>query len=242
MLLENDRRGFKTERGKIYQKYAGIHYLKYDAFITVSSSRGTIKLPAKGRVIIDASGYSRYNLNTPGGYQVTAWNPYPIIPPLTMPFYSPPQQSRVPHEEYRNEVPLPDEIICLTPPTHKAWSFVAKTWGSVLVANLSEIVFDDLAFDQLVLKPDHKKMIKAMVETYSEDGNKLAKDLVSGKGGGLVMVLHGKPGALCVLLHLQFDYSPDPLILPAINDRHSDPYCRSGLRAFEGKLPAPSLD
>ncbi|CEL59914.1 hypothetical protein RSOLAG1IB_09198 [Rhizoctonia solani AG-1 IB] len=193
-VMTDQRKNDLIERGKIYQKYAGIHYLKYDAFITVSSSRGTIKLPAKGRVIIDASGYSRYNLNTPGGYQVTAWNPYPIIPPPTMPFYSPPQQSRVPHEEYRNDVPLPDEIICLTPPTHKAWSFVAKTWGSVLVANLSEIVFDDLAFDQLVLKPDHKKMIKAMVETYSEDGNKLAKDLVYGKGGGLVMVLHGKPG------------------------------------------------
>jgi hypothetical protein len=57
-----------------------------------------------------------------------------------------------------------------------------------------EIVFDDLAFDQLVLKKEYKKMIKALVETHAGQGDGLAKDLVAGKGGGMVMVLHGKPG------------------------------------------------
>ncbi|CAE6443494.1 unnamed protein product [Rhizoctonia solani] len=182
------------ERGKIYQKYAGIHYLKYDAFIAISTDRGIIKLPAKGRVMIDADGYSRYNLNTPGGYQPTTWNTYPPRMPPPVPYYSPQQQPRIPHEEYKNDDPLPDEIICLTPPTHKGWSFVAKAWGTILVTNLSEITFDELAFDQLVLKPEYKKMIKALVETHSGSGDGLAKDLVSGKGGGMVMVLHGKPG------------------------------------------------
>ncbi|KAG8686540.1 hypothetical protein FRC11_008796 [Ceratobasidium sp. 423] len=182
------------ERGKIYQKYAGIHYLKYDAFIAISTDRGIIKLPAKGRVIIDADGYSRYNLNTPGGYQPTSWNTYPTRMPPPVPYYSPQQQPRIPHEEYKNDAPLPDEIICLTPPTHKAWAFAAKAWGNILVTNLSEITFDELAFDQLVLKLEYKKMIKALVETHSGGGDGLAKDLVSGKGGGMVMVLHGKPG------------------------------------------------
>ncbi|CAE6427141.1 unnamed protein product [Rhizoctonia solani] len=193
-ILTDQAKRDLIERGKIYQKYAGIHYLKYDAFTAISTERGIIKLPAKGRVMIDADGYSRYNLNTPGGYQPTTWNTYPSRIPPPVPYYSPQQQPRIPHEEYKNDSPLPDEIICLTPPTHKGWSFVAKAWGSVLVTNLSEITFDELAFDQLVLKSEYKKMIKALVETHSGSGDGLAKDLVSGKGGGMVMVLHGKPG------------------------------------------------
>ncbi|KAJ1305102.1 hypothetical protein OPQ81_000141 [Rhizoctonia solani] len=181
------------ERGKIYQKYAGIHYLKYDAFIAISTDRGIIKLPAKGRIITDADGYSRYNLNTPGGYQPRSWNTYPNRPPV-IPYYSPQQQARIPYEEYKKDEPIPDEILCLTPPTHKGWSFAAKAWGSILVGNLSEIAFDELAFDQLVLKSEYKKMIKALVETNSANSDELAQDLVSGKGGGMVMVLHGKPG------------------------------------------------
>ncbi|KAH7338390.1 P-loop containing nucleoside triphosphate hydrolase protein [Rhizoctonia solani] len=184
------------ERGKIYQKYAGIHHLKYDAFIGIpTTDRGIIKLPAKGRVILDTDGYSRYNLNTPGGYQPTSWNTFPTRMPLTIAYPSPQlKKTRIPHEEYKNDSPLPDEIICLTPPMHKGWSFAAKAWGNILVTNLSEITFDELAFDQLVLKPEYKKMIKALVETHSGSGDVLAKDLVSGKGGGMVMVLHGKPG------------------------------------------------
>ncbi|CAE6449296.1 unnamed protein product [Rhizoctonia solani] len=193
-IMTDQSKNDLIERGKIYQKYAGIHYLKYDAFVAISTDRGIIKLPGKGRVIIDADGYSRYNLNTPGGYQPTSWNTYPTRMPPPVPYYSPQQQPRIPHEEYKNDSPLPDEIICLTPPTHKAWSFAAKAWGNILVTNLSEIAFDELAFDQLVLKQEYKKMIKALVETHSGGGDGLAKDLVSGKGGGMVMVLHGKPG------------------------------------------------
>ncbi|KAG8742667.1 hypothetical protein FRC12_015305 [Ceratobasidium sp. 428] len=51
-----------------------------------------------------------------------------------------------------------------------------------------------MVFDQLVLKKSYKKMVKALVETHSGKEDGLAKDLIAGKGGGMVMVLHGKPG------------------------------------------------
>ncbi|KAG8751638.1 hypothetical protein FRC12_012360 [Ceratobasidium sp. 428] len=51
-----------------------------------------------------------------------------------------------------------------------------------------------MAFEQLVLKKSYKKMIKALVETHAGKEEGLAKDLIAGKGGGMVMVLHGKPG------------------------------------------------
>ncbi|GAB1521095.1 hypothetical protein RhiTH_004186 [Rhizoctonia solani] len=178
------------ERGRLYQKYAGIHHLNYDAAITVSTEYSTIQLPAKGRVMLDAGGYSRYNSNNSREHQGPTWDPYPLRSPLPGPVRSPLRSD----DEYKNDNPLPDEILCLTPPAHKAWSFAAEAWGDVLVNNLSEITFDKLALDQLVLKTDQKKLLKALVESHS-GGNKLAMDARPGKNGGLTMVLHGNPGA-----------------------------------------------
>ncbi|CEL54617.1 hypothetical protein RSOLAG1IB_11706 [Rhizoctonia solani AG-1 IB] len=188
-LMADQSKNALIERGRIYQKYAGVHHLKYDGFITVSTGRSTVKLPAKGRVMVDTEGYSRYNPNAPCECQTTAWNPYPIGSP-SQPCFLPPQQDMALHQEYGNETPMPDEILCLTPPTHKAWSFTAETWGDVLVENLSEIRFNEFALDQLVIKTEQKTMIRALVKTFSESGSNLLTD----KGGGATIVLDGDPG------------------------------------------------
>ena len=170
--------------------------------------------------MVDATGFYRFNLSSSGGpngmrvkilvshrCQLTNDNNrggylYGNPPPLPMhhqPYPSPPTRRRLQVEEYKNEEPLPDDILCMTPPAHFGWSFTAKAWGLILVENMSEIAFDELAFDQLVLRKEYKKMIKALVETHAGHGSGLAKDLVAGKGGGMVMVLHGKPGLLHIL-------------------------------------------
>lgn len=192
-VLSEKNRARLIERGRLYQKFAGINHLKYDSFITISASGFYYKRPAKGRVMVDAAGYYRFNINSyngrrgPGGYGYES----PRYPPA-YPAYS--SRKAVQVEEYDNEESLPDDILCLTPPTHLGWSFTAKVWGLILVDHLSEIVFDELAFDQLVVRPEYKKMIKALVETHAGQNDGLARDLVAGKGGGMVMVLHGKPG------------------------------------------------
>ncbi|KAF8603610.1 P-loop containing nucleoside triphosphate hydrolase protein [Ceratobasidium sp. AG-I] len=196
-VLSDQSRARLVERGKLYQKFAGVNHLQYDAFITVSTQQGYSKRPAKGRIMVDATGFYRFNLNASGGPNGMGGYLYGNPPPLPMhhqPYPSPPTRRRFQVEEYKNEEPLPDDILCLTPPAHFGWSFTAKAWGLIMVENMSEIAFDELAFDQLVLRKEYKKMIKALVETHSGHGNGLAKDLVAGKGGGMVMVLHGKPG------------------------------------------------
>ncbi|KAG9122105.1 hypothetical protein FRC07_001659 [Ceratobasidium sp. 392] len=173
------------ERGKLYEKFAGVHYLQYNSFVTIETSCGPIKRAAKGRVMIDVAGYYRFNLNASGGPReryTSGWDS-PAQKPLG-----------VLAEEYKPSEPLPDEVLCLTPPAHYGWSFRAKLWGLILVESLAEIMFDEMAFDQLVLRPEYKKMIQALVETHAEQEAGLARDLVAGKGGGMVMVLHGKPG------------------------------------------------
>jgi len=69
--------------------------------------------------------------------------------------------------------------LCLTWPAVTGFSLTTKTWGHVLVDGLGPIEFDDKAFDQLVLAPDRKDLISAMVK-HSEG---VFKDIISGKGG-----------------------------------------------------------
>lgn len=68
-----------------------------------------------------------------------------------------------------------------------------KEWALVKVDDLKPVQFRERAFRRLVIRDDYKKIIKAMVEAY-----RLKKpgfsDIVSGKGRGLTILLHGPPG------------------------------------------------
>jgi SpoVK/Ycf46/Vps4 family AAA+-type ATPase len=67
------------------------------------------------------------------------------------------------------------------------------------VNKLSDVVFDAHAWNHLVLEADTKRLIAALVRvidnarTASGAGGIIA-DVISGKGGGLISVLHGPPG------------------------------------------------
>lgn len=96
--------------------------------------------------------------------------------------------------------------------------------------NFSDIQFDHQAFDQLVMEDLPKTAIRSLVDStrrenckcpnfanlsiFSEyfgadQSSKLVKDLIQGKGGGLICVLFGTPGtgktltAEAVAEHLQ---------------------------------------
>lgn len=90
-----------------------------------------------------------------------------------------------------------DEELALLPPTTHGWSFVAKKWGEILVEDLSPVPFQPHIFNHLVLREDYKSLIRSLVDAHAGRGNAaLLTDVVTGKGGGLVIVLHGKPGKL----------------------------------------------
>ncbi len=103
------------------------------------------------------------------------------------------------------------------------FSFTAKRWGELLVESLSDIQFDDKAYDRLVLPEDKKALVKALVEDNKRVQEGRAgvsfSDVISGKvrtqhtrrwscavmrecadvfwglqGGGVIFLLHGSPG------------------------------------------------
>ncbi len=88
-------------------------------------------------------------------------------------------------------------------PLAAGFSFSAKCWGLALVGEpaLTSIPFNDMAFEQLVLPANRKRLIKAVVQYSSPsegaDARKsegLYSDIIKGKGEGSVFLFYGPPG------------------------------------------------
>ncbi|KAG8740936.1 hypothetical protein FRC10_003551 [Ceratobasidium sp. 414] len=185
--LSNELRTRLIERGRLYKKFAGVLHLRYNSFIYVydRKHKSYYKLQAHGRVMLDTAGFDRFGSNSTNRYLMDDYT-YPISPTSKKPTGFP--------EQFDVNFDFPDDILCLMPPAHLGYSFSAKLWGRISVDALSEIVFNEKAFDRLVLSDEYKDIIKAQVETFSKKSDQLVSDLVENKGGGMVMVLHGKPG------------------------------------------------
>lgn len=73
------------------------------------------------------------------------------------------------------------------------------------IENVRDLSPPEEAFDDLVIKPDHKRLVQALVKTHARTTHVSGKafpnaaedyqaDIVRGKGKGLIILLHGPPG------------------------------------------------
>lgn len=63
---------------------------------------------------------------------------------------------------------------------------------SLNIEQIEPVKWNHLAFERLVLEEKSKELIKALV-TVHVSTNKMG-DIISGKGTGLIILLHGSPG------------------------------------------------
>ncbi len=85
---------------------------------------------------------------------------------------------------------IPSQLLYITWPALVGFSFSAKSWCHVLVGGLDNIKYNDDAFDQLVLDEKKKRLIRALVRFGSDQ----FEDIIGGKGGGSIFLLHGPSG------------------------------------------------
>jgi hypothetical protein len=70
-----------------------------------------------------------------------------------------------------------------------------KKFFLVSVQKLTAVDWDLAAMKQLVLAQDKKKMLEGLIsQHYLPNRAKRKGDIIAGKGGGLVILLHGPPG------------------------------------------------
>ncbi|KAF8598952.1 P-loop containing nucleoside triphosphate hydrolase protein [Ceratobasidium sp. AG-I] len=189
-ILSNETQSLLVARGKLYIKHSGLRHLQYnsDLYVPGKDGENPFKVQAHGKVMIDPIGFTRFGCKTSNPFV------YPSV-------YEPPDFSN-PSSKPRKAFPeqldasfdFSDDILCLMPPAQIGYSFLTRLWGQLCVEDLSEITFDGQLFDRLLLSEEFKEVIKAQVETYALNGDKLIPNLRGNKRGGMVMVLHGNPG------------------------------------------------
>lgn len=89
---------------------------------------------------------------------------------------------------------IPDEYLWLATPVLFGFSFATKQWGAFDITYVDNIQFDKDAFDQLVMQPDKKAMIKGLVSQYSNDNAQGTNDIIKNKGIGCIFLCYGSPG------------------------------------------------
>ncbi|KAI0356819.1 P-loop containing nucleoside triphosphate hydrolase protein [Trametes cingulata] len=89
---------------------------------------------------------------------------------------------------------LTDEELILTSPIVYGFSFSDKQWLEFIVEHVEDFQWNDEAFEQLVIPPAHKTVLKTLVQSHNAGTSAKFDDFVSGKGHGLVINLFGNPG------------------------------------------------
>ena len=95
--------------------------------------------------------------------------------------------------DLRNKSFTQEELL-LTSPVMLGFAFSEKLWLEFSISGVHDITYNEDAFDSLVLPPNQKSIVRALVESHKFHAAKAIDDVVQGKGKGLVAVLHGPPG------------------------------------------------
>ncbi|KAF2090153.1 P-loop containing nucleoside triphosphate hydrolase protein [Saccharata proteae CBS 121410] len=202
-------RGAKAEglAGTHYKAYAGMGWKK-------GAEPGTKdKFSIKGRVVIDAYGWNRFN---PGSaVYTTAVHNNPVVALLNewrmREGDEDPESEESDHEEEHvgddmpesgnfaeeeqgdGRAPLTEEQKLILSPLVRGYSLQTKQWLNFFVNSVKEIEWQKDAFKSLVLPDNQKELILGFAETQ-RNSKAYFDDVIEGKGKGIIILLCGPPG------------------------------------------------
>lgn len=162
-----------STRGELFRTLSTrAAYMGYSGQLTRSSWAGEKSYRSDGRVMVDSAGFKQLDSDQ--------------------------------HDREARELGLPgrdddqkeesmviqDDMLWKTLPYVWGFSFASKQWGRMKINGISAIKWRDHAFDQLVMEEEEKRLVEALVEHQGASFS----DIVEGKGGGTIFLLHGPPG------------------------------------------------
>lgn len=189
-------------RGRIFERMAGYHYKAYRGQAIEQKEWGPAKITIDCRIVVDAYAHGKANPNE-----------QPSLKPLQGVTDTAKIHSEDPEDGYtynydnfsaqREEdifldgdnqpVPLTEDQLLLCTPIVKGYALKTKKWLEFYVDEVIDIVFNEHAFDSLVLPEGHKSLILAFAQSQIKYKDSF-DDVISGKGKGIIMLLSGGPG------------------------------------------------
>jgi AAA+ superfamily predicted ATPase len=168
IITENDEE-FATlvARGQKWVSMAtDVFVMDYDGFMAKPGFFGNISVSVKGRCVVDVRGSSYFsNVNYNENFE---------------------------HESKTKVDPRDDKrLLATAPSTLPAYAIGLHDWGLFNIDGLSPTVYNRAAFDKLVLDDELKDTVRALVSGCTAVD---IPDIIAGKGGGVVLLLYGKPG------------------------------------------------
>ncbi|KAJ9131625.1 AAA family ATPase [Pleurostoma richardsiae] len=88
---------------------------------------------------------------------------------------------------------ISDEMLMILPASTPAFYLDGKKWTELNVEDFHPVDWNKRAFERLVLDSRTKDMISALVDVQRSRDKKM-DDIITGKGNGLIILLHGSPG------------------------------------------------
>jgi hypothetical protein len=181
---EVDIRASLIERGHIYEKLRGQHFLAY------TDKHGE---HINERVVIDARAYHKHEI-----CRFPEYASLEEIKGLTwaqsMDRYSSSLPSASALSSDIDLSPLTDEQRLLAQPTARCFNIEEKRWQDLAIHKLHKIPWAERAFDNLVLAQDEKDLLLALVDRDHLPESTTFEDFIGGKGQGMIMLLCGPPG------------------------------------------------
>jgi adenylate kinase family enzyme len=202
------------ERGGKWESLAGANYKAYDGFGWKRSMfGGRDKYNIKGRVVIDAFGWNRFNPNFAIYLQPLNQKDRKNTDMFGNDIINSDDEGSVDYEDEIEEdalglpldgnfvddddnvekIPLSDDQKLIATPLIRAYTLKNKLWLNMYIDNVKEIAFSSGAFDRLVLPSQQKELILGFTESqkaYREHFD----DIIEGKGRGIILLLSGPPG------------------------------------------------
>lgn len=185
-IMQDDVHNELTERGRLYAAVSGVHFKSYDGH----------------RVVIDENGYRNRDPESSREYDDCvprrSSKCYVTSPPA--PGYGDAHFSRpgspCADSSQREILGLPEDQLYLLPVEVHGFDIRRKSWETFDVRKLEEIHFDEHAWDHLVLNKATKALVKGLVNVTktTNTSGEVFSDVITGKGGGMIALLHGPPG------------------------------------------------
>ncbi|KIM96604.1 hypothetical protein OIDMADRAFT_75796, partial [Oidiodendron maius Zn] len=200
-----------VERGRKFNMLLGVMYRAYEGHATDFTSRQPTKYFVRGRIVIDAATYLRFNggiyvglraldatLDTPGTDASKDFEEDDAYNYEHMYL----DQGRILDNAILGaasggtdvtKVKLTEDQLLLCRHLVRGYSLKIKKWLDFSVDSVQEIQWNDRAFESLELPGDYKDLLLAFSRSQHIKAAQF-DDMIEGKGRGMVMLLEGPPG------------------------------------------------